>query len=78
MATKFVANFEYSDSELLALFREGVAAIASGGQSYQIAGRMWTAAQLPAMWQTIDTLERRINSAATGGLATNYAKLGRA
>lgn len=78
MATKYVASFDYSDAELLALFREGVAKIAAGGQSYQIAGRMWTAGQLPAMWEMIDTLERRINSAATGGLATNIARLVRA
>lgn len=75
MVTKFTTSNSYTDAELLALFREGVAAIAATGQSYQIAGRTYTAASLDAMWKMIDNLERRINAADSGTLATNYVKV---
>ena len=75
MVTKFTTANDYTDSELLALFREGVAAIAATGQSYQIAGRMYTAASLPAMWKMIEQLETRISAATSGPIATNMARL---
>jgi len=77
MVTKVTTANTYTDSELLALFREGVALIAATGQSYQIAGRMYNAASLPAMRETIDWLEGRITSESSG-LVTNYARLVRA
>lgn len=74
MVTKVTTANSYSDAELLALFREGVALIAATGQSYQISGRMYTAANLPAMRDTIDWLEGRISS-ESNGIVTNYARL---
>jgi len=73
MATKVTTANTYTDAELLALYREGVAQIAATGQSYQIAGRTYTAASLPALRDTIDWLESRISSEQ--GMATNYVKL---
>jgi hypothetical protein len=75
MVTKVTTANTYSDAELLALFREGVALIAATGQSYQIAGRTFSAASLPAMWDTIERLEARISAASSGPMATNYARL---
>ena len=74
MVTKVTTANSYSDAELLALFREGVALIAATGQSYQISGRTYTAANLPAMRDTIDWLEGRISS-ESNGIVTNYAML---
>lgn len=75
MVTKFTTANDYTDAELLALFREGVAAIAATGQSYQIAGRMYTAASLPAMFTVMEQLERRIDAASSGTMATNLARI---
>jgi hypothetical protein len=74
MVTKVTTANTYTDAELLALLREGVALIAATGQSYQISGRMYTAANLPSMRDTIDWLEGRI-SAESSGIVTNYARL---
>ena len=74
MVTKVTTSNTYTDAELLALLREGVALIAATGQSYQIAGRTYTAANLPSMRDTIDWLEGRI-SAESNGIVTNYARL---
>ena len=74
MVSKVTTANSYSDAELLALFREGVALIAATGQSYQIAGRMFTASSLPSMRDTIDWLEGRISTEANG-IVTNYARL---
>jgi hypothetical protein len=74
MVTKVTTANSYSDAELLALFREGVALIAATGQSYQISGRTYNAASLPAMRDMIDWLEGRI-SAEANGIVTNYARL---
>ena len=76
MVTKVTTANTYTDAELLALFREGVALIAATGQSYQISGRTYTAANLPSICDTIDWLEGRI-SAEANGLVTNYARLER-
>jgi hypothetical protein len=74
MVTKVTTANSYSDADLLALFREGVALIAATGQSYQISGRTYNAASLPAMRDMIDWLEGRI-SAEANGIVTNYARL---
>jgi len=74
MVTKVTTANTYTDAELLALLREGVALIAATGQSYQISGRMYTAANLPSMRDTIDWLEGRI-SAESNGIVTTYARL---
>jgi hypothetical protein len=75
MVTKVTTANSYSDAELLALFREGVALIAATGQSYQISGRTYNAASLPSMWDTIERLEARISAASSGPMATNYVRL---
>jgi hypothetical protein len=74
MVTKVTTANTYSDTELLTLFREGVALIAATGQSYQISGRTYNAASLPAMRDMIDWLEGRI-SAEANGIVTNYVRL---
>jgi hypothetical protein len=74
MVTKVTTANSYSDAELLALFREGVAMIAATGQSYQISGRTYNAASLPAMRDMIDWLEGRISTEANG-IVTNYVRL---
>jgi hypothetical protein len=74
MGAKITTANNYTDAELLALLREGVAQIAATGQSYQIAGRTYNAASLPAMWDTIERLEARMASESSG-LATNYVRL---
>ena len=74
MVTKVTTANSYTDAELLALLREGVALIAATGQSYMISGRTYTAANLPAMRDTIDWLESRISSSESG-VATNLVRL---
>ncbi len=76
MVTKVTTSNDYSDAELLALLREGVALIAATGQSYEIAGRKYNAASLPSMRDTIDWLETRI-SAASSGMVQNFARFTR-
>lgn len=74
MPTKITTANTYTDAELLALLREGVAQIAATGQSYSVAGRTYTAAQLPQMRDTIDWLESKITGASEG-LVTNQIRL---
>lgn len=74
MVTKVTTANTYTDTELLALFREGVALIAATGQAYKIGTREYNAANLPAMRDMIDWLEGRI-SIETNGIATNYTRL---
>ncbi len=74
MVTKVTTANTYTDAELLALFREGVALIAATGQAYKIGTREYNAANLPAMREMIDWLEGRI-SAESNGIVTNYARL---
>lgn len=78
MPEKYVAANSYSDAELLALYREAAARLSVSGQTYQIAGRMYTAADLDKIWEMIERLEARIAAAsATPGSKTNLAKFGR-
>lgn len=74
MAAKITTANTYTDAELLALLREGVAQIAATGKSYSIGSRTYTAANLNDMRETIDWLESRIASASSG-LATNLVRL---
>jgi hypothetical protein len=74
MVTKVTTANSYTDAELLALFREGVALIAATGQNYQIGSRIYNAASLPAMRDMIDWLEGRISS-ESNGIVTNYVRL---
>lgn len=61
---KYEAEYTYTDSELLALYREAMARISVSGQSYEIGDRVFTAADLPAVRQQIEWLESRVNSAS--------------
>jgi hypothetical protein len=70
---KFAANYDYTDAELLALFREAYAQIAATGVSYTIAGRQWASADLPAIQKQIEWLEGRIDGDSAP--AQNLARL---
>lgn len=63
---KLAAAFEYSDAELLALYREAYATIAVKGQEYQFGQRRLTRADLAEVQQQIDWLENRIAAASSG------------
>lgn len=85
-ASKYAADFSYTDQELLDLFRECFAAIAVRGQSYQmnIGGgtRMFTEANIKEVRETIDWLEDKVaaeeSTAAGDGGATNLVAFRRA
>ena len=70
---KFSTSNEYTDGELLELFREAYAQIAATGVSYSIAGRQWSAADLPSIRDQIEWLESRIDGDAKP--AQNLARL---
>lgn len=55
---------EYSDAELLVLFRNALAAVATG-QEYRIGDRTLTRANLKEIRETIDWLDERTDTAAT-------------
>lgn len=63
---QLAAEYEYTDAELLALFRECYAKIAVQGQSYQFGGRTFTRADLAEVQRQITFLENRIAQASTG------------
>jgi len=71
---KLVAQYEYSDAELLALYREALAAI-SQNKSYVVRGKTLTRADEDFIWDMIKRLENRIGTRDTGGVV--YAKHGR-
>jgi hypothetical protein len=72
---KYSTTNDYTDAELLALYRECLARISVSGQSYQVMGRIFTAANLAEVRRQIEWLEGRINSAS--GMATNIARIKR-
>lgn len=74
---KHVAGFSYTDAELLALFREALAHIAAGGQSYKLGSVEYVRADLPVILKTITSLEQRISTATQTGPAQNLAQRGR-
>lgn len=73
---KLVASFEYTDAELLALYREAFAAVSVKGRSYTIGDRSFTAQDLNHIRDTITWLEQRITT-ASGGIASNLVRLNR-
>lgn len=73
MPTKFATSNTYSDSELLALSREAYAQVTATGKAYMIAGRSYTAADLPELRQSIEWLEARIDGDSAP--AINLARL---
>lgn len=66
MSQKLTAQFEYTDQELLAMWRECYAAIAVHGQSYSLLGRTYTRADLSEVQAQIRWLESRIEQRSTG------------
>ncbi len=72
MATKYTADDEYTDAELLSLFRQAYARVSVSGQSYQMTTpgggtTTFTSADLPRIRDQITALEATVN-AASGGL----------
>ncbi len=63
---KLVADYEYTDAELLALWRDAYAKISVGGQEVTLRGRTFRAADLPHIQQQISWLEGRIGSEESG------------
>ena len=63
---KLAADHEYTDAELLALYREAFARLSVGGQSYKIGTREYVAADLPHIRETITWLESRVESSSSG------------
>lgn len=59
-----VQNF--TDAELLTLYRAALAAVATG-QSYSIGGRSLTRADLKSIREMVEWLEQRTNSEDNGG-----------
>jgi hypothetical protein len=57
---------QFTDAELLTLYRNALAAIATG-QSYGIGGRTLTRPDLAEVREQINWLEQRIQDDATGG-----------
>lgn len=72
---KYEAEYEYTDAELLALFRQAKARVSISGESYTIGGRTFRSADLAEINRTIKSLEAAIGAAS--GPAVNYAKRGR-
>jgi len=73
MATKLVASFDYSDAELLALYRECAAKI-SQAQEYEILGEKYTRADLDQVLAAIAKLEARVNAANRVGPVRNLVR----
>ena len=65
-SSKYAAAFTYSDQELLDLYRQAMAAVTIKGQSYEVAGRKWTAADLLELRNTVAYYERRVNASSYG------------
>lgn len=70
---KLVAQYTYTDAELLALYRECWAKC-SQGITFDLEGVRYSRADLPQIEATIARLERRVNSASHGP-AFNLARL---
>jgi hypothetical protein len=65
---KITAAHDYSDQDLLALYREALAVITVKGQSYTISGRSFTMADIREIRQMVTHLESRIsNSSPSAG-----------
>lgn len=75
---KLVAGFEYTDAELLALFRECLAKISVRGQSYMIAGKTYTSLDVADVLQTISALESRVAASSSGPIGLSSIRRVRA
>jgi hypothetical protein len=80
MTTKVVVDVEYSDAELLAICNHAIAQIMATGQSYEIRGRSYAAANLQSLKTWRDDLQQRVDAAsagAGGGIVANHLNRGR-
>lgn len=59
---KLAAQYDYTDAELLALYREALAAL-SQNKSYSLRGKSLTRSDLPHVQEMIEWLERRVDAA---------------
>ena len=72
---KLAAEFTYTDSELLDLYREAYAKLSVLGQETQLLGKRVTRADLSQIKDQIEWLEQRVDAANTSrGPNRNYAK----
>lgn len=85
-ATKYAASFEYTNAELLALYRECLARISVSGQSYQMnvggGTREFVGADVKEVMEIVDRLQALVDAeeaatAGTGG-AQNLVRFNRA
>jgi len=74
-ASKYVAGFTYTNAELLALYREGYARISVSGQETEIAGTRYRAADLPAIQNTIDWLQSKVDAESGPLFGTLLARM---
>lgn len=61
---KVVADYTYTDSELLALWREADAFLASGGQEVEVLGKRYRRSSAAEISAKIRIYEQRVNAAA--------------
>lgn len=76
MAFPWTAPGTGTDQELLDLARAAIAQILATGQSYAIAGRQLTRADLPELRETVQWLETRLTAQA-GDSTENLVRLRR-
>ena len=80
MTTKHTVDVEYSDAEMLALCNHAIAGILATGQSYEIRGRAFSAANLTGLKMLRDDYQQLVDNAASGaggGLCSNQFTRGR-
>lgn len=80
MTTKVTVDVEYSDAELLALCNHAIAQILATGQSYEVRGRSFSAANLQTLKMWRDDLQQRVDAASSsggGGIVANHLNRGR-
>lgn len=78
--TKYVAPFDYSDAELLALFRHCLARISVAGQEYEMSipgggTRRYTAADLAEVAGLVEKYEAKIAAVGARGAAESLVSL---
>lgn len=73
--SKFEASADYTDEELIALYRAAIAERAVVGKEYYIRDRRVVFPGVKEAMETIEWLERRIASKQSPGRATNYVRM---
>lgn len=82
-ATKYVADFTYTDAELLALYRQCLARISVSGQEYQIqipggGTQTYTSADVSKVAALVNEYEGKVAAADNAPFSTLYARMKRA